>query len=374
MKKRITVLLMAGLLAITFASYVSASELYEDSACNVFVSGDQASLPEDKFFSGFAAGKSVDMKDADAVGSVLMAGQDVKASDSEVSESMYVAGNNVSVEDTKVLGNVFAAGSEVSLTDGFSANAVYAAAQNFTFDGEANCLLVGAGSVTIGGVIDGDVTIDSDNITIKDGTVINGTLIVNSSKEPDIPEDVEVGKYTFNKVEPDSDSISSLSIGARILKKITSGLYWIVAMAAFGMLLCWLFDRHLSTAANYIKNRTAPMVVSGVLAWLCIPVAALLLCISYILAPIAGMLTLAYVLLLCEGLAFTGASLSRIIFPNMNVFLSALICIAALEVVRLIPVIGMLVGIAADMYLLGYVIQSLWLHRLQKSNASGEES
>ena len=50
----------------------------------------------------------------------------------------------------------------------------------------------------------------------------------------------------------------------------------------------------------------------------------------------------------------------------MNVFLSALIGIAALEIIRLVPVIGVLVGIAADMYLLGYVIQCLWLNRKQK--------
>ena len=54
----------------------------------------------------------------------------------------------------------------------------------------------------------------------------------------------------------------------------------------------------------------------------------------------------------------------------MNVFLSALICIAALEVIRLVPFIGIIVGIAADMYLLGYVIQCLWLNRKQKAGAA----
>jgi hypothetical protein len=50
----------------------------------------------------------------------------------------------------------------------------------------------------------------------------------------------------------------------------------------------------------------------------------------------------------------------------MNVFLSALIGIGILEIVRIIPVLGTLVGIAADMYLIGYVIQKLWIGRLRK--------
>ena len=56
----------------------------------------------------------------------------------------------------------------------------------------------------------------------------------------------------------------------------------------------------------------------------------------------------------------------------MNVFLAALIGIAALEVIRMIPVIGFLVGAAADMYLLGYVVQSLWLNRKRKVTAPSE--
>ena len=371
MKKRITTLLMAGLLAIGFCTGVSATEISRDSAENVFASGDLVTLPT-AFFGGFAAGKEVEMKDAEAVGSVYMAGETVNIEDSIIDESLFVAGNSVEVKDTGIMGNVFAAGKSIKFSDKVHTNSVYAIGESVSFEGETSCLNLAGTTVIVDGKIDGDVNIDAQNVEISDDTVITGELIVNSSAEPEIPDDAEIGKFTYNKTTENEDSESSLSFGAKFLKKITSGIYWIVAMAAFGMLLCWLFDRHLETAANYIRNRTAPTIVSGILAWMCIPLAAILLCCSYILAPIAGMLSLAYVLLLCAGLAFAGASISRIVFPKMNVFLAALIGIAALEVIRMIPVIGFLVGAAADMYLLGYVVQSLWLNRKRKVTTPSE--
>ena len=369
MKKRLTALFVTGILTISMCMCVFAAgtEADTDSAGNMFVSGDSVSLDGESFFAGFAAGQSVDITDSDAEGSVFAAGQEVTIKDSSVSESMFIGGNNVNIDNTQIHGNIFAAGNSVKITDGCEANAVYAAGNDITFEGETDFLALGGTNVSVNGTIDGDVTIDANNVDISDDTVITGTLTINSSTEPEISDEASIGKYEFNKVDADSNGIAKVSFGAMILKKITSGLYWIVAMAAFGMILCWLFDKHLTTAANYVKNRTAPLVLSGVIAWICIPIAALLMCISYILAPIAGMLMLAYVLLLCAGLAFAGASIGRLIFPKMNVFLAALIGIAALEVIRLIPFIGGLVGIAADMYLLGYVVQNLWLNRLRKT-------
>ncbi len=368
MKKRMTTLLMAGLLAICFTTGVAASEISEDSAGNIFASGDAVSLPESPFFGGFAVGKEVNVNGSEAEGALYIAGQKVNIKESVIKESLFAAGEELEIKDTQVSGNVFVAGKTLDMDD-LSSNSVYAIGESVSFEGKTNYLCASGTTVVVDGTVNGDATITADNVIIKDDAVITGELSISSSQDPDVSDDAEVGQLTYNKID-NTEAEPTLSLGARILKKITSGLYWIVAMGAFGMLLCWLFDKHLSTAANYIKNRTAPMVVSGILGWMCIPLAALLLCCSYILAPIAGMLTLAYVLLLCAGLAFAGASLARIIFPNMNVFLSALICIAALEVIRLVPFIGIIVGIAADMYLLGYVIQCLWLNRKQKAGAA----
>jgi hypothetical protein len=51
----------------------------------------------------------------------------------------------------------------------------------------------------------------------------------------------------------------------------------------------------------------------------------------------------------------------------MNVFLAAAIGIAVLEILKLIPVLGVIVAIVADMYLLAYAIQYVWCNRLRRN-------
>ena len=355
---------MTGLLAICMCVPAMADDWDIDSAGNVLASGDFVTLPQSGMFSAFAAGQNVDLSDSEADGSVFAAGQQVTASGATIGESLFVGGNSISLNNVKVKGNIYVGGNSVGIIGNSEANGVYAAGNSVTFEGSARAVHLAGTTVSLKGTIDGDVTIDADNIDIADGTEITGELKIRSAKEPKIPDGVETGGYTYEEVS--DNTTVAVSIGAKILKKITKTIYWVVAMAAFGMLLCWLFGDHLRRAGDYIRNRTTPMVVSGILGWLCIPVAVILLLCSYILAPIGGMLLLVYVLLLCAGLAFAGASIARLVFPNMNVFLSALIGIAVLEVAAMIPVLGALVAIAADMYLIGYVIQVLWLNRLRK--------
>lgn len=363
---------MAGILSIGFALPVMASDVSEDSAGNVFASGDNVTLPGVTPFGVFAAGQNIDIDDLIASGSMFTAGQKVSISGTKTDESLFAAGNEVTLNNVDVHGNVFAAGNNVSILGDSSANGVYAVASNFTFEGATLCLNVAAGHVVITGVVDGDVTISGETVEIGEAAIITGKLTVQSSNEPTIPDSAEIGDYSFEQSEKnneeDEDS-SSPGLFSRMFKKFTSCLYWIVAMAAFGMLLCWLFNDHIVEASVMIREKTAPMIITGVVAWMCIPIACILLCISMILAPTGGMLGLAYVLFLCAGLTFAGCSIARIVLPKMNIFLSSLIGVAVLEAVRVIPVIGTLVGIAADMYMLGYVIQHLWTKRLRKKES-----
>ncbi len=372
MKKKIITLLMAGLLAVSVCVPVMAMESEEDSAGNVLASGDLVTLPTSPFFSAFAAGNTVDIGNAECEGSVAAAGQQINAAGASIGESLYVAGNNVTLNNVDIVGNIFAAGNAISIIGESEANGVYAVGSSVKFDGETNALCAAAGKVSVSGTIYGDVNIEAEDVEIGEDTVITGTLKVTSTKEPEIPDSAEIGEYTFdqaNKAELEADKAKETAgIGAMILNKIGTCFFWIVAMAAFGMILCWLFEKHLESAKEYIKNRTSAMVVTGIVGWICIPIAVLILCCTCIFAPIGGLLLLAYILLLCAGLAFAGASLSRLVFPKMNKYLAALIGIAVLEAFRMVPVLGPIIGIAADMYLIAYVIQTIWLNRAKKVN------
>lgn len=370
-KKRIAAIIMTALLVVCMCVPVFADDDI-DSAGNVFASGDTVSLPSIPFFSGFAAGKTVGITGADAKGSVMAAGQDVSVIESVISESLYVAGNNVTVGNTAVNGNLYAAGANVIISDGSKANGVYAAGTSVVFEGTTNGFFAAGTKVTLSGVVNGDAVLEGENVEISDNAVVTGKLTVKSQKDPEISEDAQINEYDYDIITEDeqetSEGISKVGIMSAFAKKFTSCLYWVVAMAAFGMLLVWLFNDDLDNALKNMKEKPGAMIGCGIVSWLCIPIVIITLCCSYILAPIAGMMTLAYVLVLCAGLAFTGASLARLVFPKMNPFLSALIGIAVLEILRAIPVLGFIIGIAADMYLLGYVVMNRWGKRLKKKH------
>ncbi|MCR5301983.1 MAG: hypothetical protein K6E49_06045 [Lachnospiraceae bacterium] len=374
MKKKITTIFTTVLLTALMCVPVFGSETETDSADNVFVSGDSVSLPGEEFFSGFACGSNVDIGSANAEGSVFAAGQQVTGSGSTIAESLYAAGNSVNLNNTEVTGNIYAAGNQVSIIGNSAGNGVYLAGNSITFEGEARYIAAAGSSVSISGTVDGDVFIAAESVDIVDGTVITGKLTVESSKEPDIPRGVEMGDYSFELSANDEDAGPVESFSDKLFGKVKSCLYWMIAMAGFGMILVWLFNPHLESAASYLKTRLVPLAVSGIVGWLCIPVAALIICCSYIFAPVGGLIFSAYVFLIWIGLAFAGASLSKLVFPKMNPFLSALIGIAALEALRVVPFIGTVIGIAADMYLIGYVIQRLWINRMKKKPAVSVEA
>ncbi len=365
--RKLITLFATMMMAVCMCVPAFAADL--DSAGNLFESGDSVSLPDVPFFGGIIVGQNISAEDTDAEGSVMMAGQSVGMNDGEVGESLYIAGNIISVDDTWVSGNIYIAGNNIVL-ENTESNGIYIAGNQITFDGVASALHAAGNKVTVKGTINGDAVIEADVVELDEDLKVTGSLTIKSVNEPVVPDNAPIKDFIYEPIsraeQQEGIGAVGLGIGARIIKKLRSGLYWIVAMAAFGMVLCWLADDHLTKASELVRTKPGVMIGCGIISWICIPVIAIALCFTYILAPVGGMLALLYVLLLCAGLAFAGASLVRIFLPDMNVFLSALIGIAVLEIVRQIPVIGIFVGIVADMYLLAYVVLTIWDNRLRK--------
>ncbi len=368
MNKKIMTVLITFLMMIGMCVPVFADDV--DTAGNIFEADDNVKIESGKYFSAFAAGQNVLIDDSECEGSVYEAGQEVSITYSVVGESLFIAGNNVTCKDTYVHGNIFAAGNNVVIGNGAEGNGVYIAGSTVNFDGEAKALCAAGGTVIISGNVDGDAYIEGQKVIVTDEAKITGDLKIASANKPEVSEKASIGDYEYEEVSEEDDGVSGVvgkpSIGTVIWGKIKSCAFWIVAMGAFGVLLCWLFNPHLEKAAELIRTRPGVMIGTGVTTWVCVPIAALILCISCVLAPVAGLLMMAYVLLLCAGLAFTGASLGRLFMPRMNIYLSSIIAIAILEIIRMIPVLGFLVGCVADMYLLAYVVLRIW--SLRKNN------
>ncbi len=389
-RKRTATVLLTLCLCLTmcvtaFSEEVARDEesYVRDSAGNMVWSGFDLTLPLDAVHTAFMIGKREAVKGTDIKGGLFSLGQDIEITDSRIGESAFLGAETVRLADTSVSGNIFAMGRKIDITG--ESNSVYAMGETVNFNGSAKCLDIGANSVFVGGTIDGDVSISSGaGVLIDPDTVITGRLNITGSVEPQIPESAQIGAYSFvQKVEEDDtedpderaevvddDEIREASekagkmagamAGALLIWRIFSFFFWIIAMSLMGMLLTWLFADQLKAAGESVKSSPGPALLRGVLAWLFTPVVAVLACLTIVLAPAGGLLLLFYLILICAGTCFTGASLGSLLFPKMNRFLSAFLCIAVLEILRQLPIIGTVIGILARMYLLSFVVKCLY--------------
>jgi hypothetical protein len=71
------------------------------------------------------------------------------------------------------------------------------------------------------------------------------------------------------------------------------------------------------------------------------------------------------------GCGFMGASVSKLAFPSLGRYVCALLGGAVVGLLRAIPYLGTLVALVAYVYLLGYVLQTIYLGLHKEGPATG---
>lgn len=367
-RKVITTIVLTCILCISMCMPLFAAKA--DSAGNIIESGEMVSLSDNPFFGAWVFGQDIAVNNAKAKGSVGAAGKTVTIDNSSIGETLYAAGETISLKDTDVHGNVYMAGNNVAVAEKTTCNGVYLAGNDVTFKGITNALNAAGKTVKVNGTVNGDASIKAEKVEVAPGTVVTGNLKISAQDEPTIPETARIGNYTFDKIE-DKEEASESRVSP-ISKKMIKTIYWIAAMVALGIVICWFFNEHLSRAAEYIKTRPGSFIGSGIGGFFLVPIVALLLCCTFVLAPVGVITLFFYGIFVFAGVSFAGASLPRLILPKLNVFLTTLLGVTILQGLRSLPYAGPVIGVLAGMYLLGYVIQYLWTKRLGRSKKQDE--
>lgn len=364
--KTIGLMLLTASISISMASGVYAEDISEekDSAGNVFVT--DKTIDGGSYLSGFGAGRNVTFTNAEAEDSICLAGMNVKAEDCSVGGSVYMAGYNIDLSGVDIDGNIITAGNEITIDENTSSKGVIACGSVINFDGETDAMHVSGGKIIINGVINGDADIAAETVVFGENAEVKGTLNVSSKNEPSISSD-KVGELKYEKVESsDVQEVQEKSAGSKILDEVKSAIYWVIAMCIVALIMCLLIPSRLDEAAIMVKVRTGAMLGSGAVTLFAFPIAAILVCITFIGLPLGFISIAVYALALALGVTFAGASLGRLVFPQLNPVLASICSVAILEVIRKIPYLGMLVSLAAAIYTLGFLIQILWNSRLRK--------
>lgn len=378
--KKFFVMMLSSIIICSMLSTVALADSAEtnnsvdnvytsDTAGNVFSAGTVANVNNEDALDIFAAGNSVNVTKSNVGGNIFAAGNQVGISEIDGNASLFMAGNVVSISNYSANGNIFAVGNQIAVNDA-SAASIKAAASVLNVQGNFNSVALSGENISFDGYVDGDVTLEGNTVSISDDSVVTGKLIVKAPVEP-ILGNAQIGEYVYEEItEAEADLEQGkvkVNIFGRALNKLAGRVYWIIALAIVGLLLSLFFGPALDEAKDMISERTSSMIVGGVIAWVAVPVAVILLFITVVGAPAGAFLLLGYIFMIAVGTSFTGASVGRLVLHNMNKYIASIIGIAVLVVINIIPIIGFLTSIAADMYLLGYVIQKISMNMNKKN-------
>lgn len=361
----IVTLMICAFILVIGTALVTADNAgeYKDSSGNVFFGGESAAIDGGVMFGGYGAGKDLKVKGAKSQDALALAGMDINIADTKAGGSLYLAGMNIAVKNTQAEGNMFSAASEVTVDNATTCNGAYLTGQTIQFDGKAKALNISAESASFNGNVQGDSTIEAENVVIGSEAVVSGTLKIESSKKPEIADGAKIGDL---KVKIVKEAAGKPTIGQRIMDGVLSSIYWAVAMILLGLLLMWIGRGHIENASVMVKERKGAMLGSGAVALIVAPFAVVFCLVTIIGAPAGLFLGLLYVLALISATAFTGASLGPVVFKKMSPVPAGIIGIIIIAVLKELPYLGALVSIAAAIYTLGYIVQAINLKNKER--------
>lgn len=403
LKKVVTFTTVALLTAVVTISNTYASDeiTTKDSSGNLFCAGQMVSVNSET--SGevenelFAAGMEIYADNLNVNGSIFTAGQNVSCQGTKVGGSIFAAGNNVSI-DAEANNNIWVAGNSISFGKDSVVKGLHAAGNNIIVNGKYDAVAIAGSLVTFNAEVAGDVSIEAEKVVFGENAKIGGNLVITSKEDPGASDYVE-GTYEFkqlvkedNAAEGNTDSGVVKSVGkaagkaaffAVLLKKIKKAVLGLFKYAILAVVLAVLFKKNLADSYEFSTKRPASFWGFGALALLFFPIVAIVLCITVIGAPLAGLAGAIYVLAICMSTVFAFASLAKeLIFTHtskrLHPIAECVIAVLPAAIIRVIPVVGGIVGFACAIYTMGYVClaiaDTISANIGSKKNAATEET
>lgn len=270
------------------------------------------------------------------------------------SEYLLSAGNNIEINGT-VKNDGFVFGNVVN----FNENSII-----------ERDLLVLASNVTISGTIKKDVTIYASTVTIN-GNIEN----VNIKANEIIIENANINNLSYNEdavIEVKDSQVNTTNLTEKLQSEVTiqdqimnfiynlGGI--LVIFLALYLLAPKLFKKIENNNANITVLNVFSMFGFGTLSLILIPVIFILLLTITFCIPLAILLLILYVLAIWLSSIFTGYLLGYVIWTKLmkkenNPLLIGLIGIVVLNLLGIIPYIGILITVISVMIGMGIILQ-----------------
>ncbi len=198
--------------------------------------------------------------------------------------------------------------------------------------------------ITISGDIGGNVTVESESLTILPSTAISGDLNYTGPEEADINDMSSIkGDIIYNqKIKPQKSYLDSIK-----------GSVWsILPLLLIGFLIIYFMPGFIERTDKIIRTRTLASIISGITGLIIIPIVSILMIITIIGIPISLMILALYIMGLYISKIFIGITLGQYILKisgrkKQTKYLCLIVGLVSLELLFMIPFISCLAKLIA---------------------------
>ncbi len=361
-KAQARIALLFALIALALTALPTTSFAGTDTAGNVLateVDSNPSGVEGDLYW----AGQSLNLDDASIGRDIIAAGDTLSIRDCTAGGAVRLAARTIDISKTAIDGSVTVAGQHVVLNTGSAANCFYAMGETVALRGSAKSAALAGSTVTIDGIVDGDVEVWADKLILGKNAHITGTVNAHVSEDPERAAGAEVGALKIDRTENEDTSTINDVIGGIVAAALST--------CFVALLLELVFPRATASAAGMLHQRPTPLWVSGLLGTIAIVPAVLLLIISIAGLSLAGTLLCGVIGIALVSTAFAGCAIARMVGHNQNRYAMAAVGGIAAGALTGLPLIGDFVSGVAFVFMLGYVIQIIWRNaRLKPQQAA----
>jgi cytoskeletal protein CcmA (bactofilin family) len=321
----------------------------------------------------YAAAQTVTV-DGDVAGDVVCAGQTVVINGA-VGGDVLCAAQTITINGA-VGGNVRSAAQTITVHTSVARNVTVAAqtlvldsaskvggdlavgAQSVTVDGPvAHDMYVGANSLQIGAEVAGNVTAQVQSLDIGNQGRVNGGVNYTSSNTLTIDAAKVHGGVTRHSLPaPKPEQIW--------LARLAMMVYWLVAMLVIALGAIWLLPRMVQSVSATMLGRREASLGWGALALVATPLVLLLLAVSVVGVPLAIIVGTLWGFVLMSSAVWAGVAFGTVVLRQEGktrgeLMLAALAGIPLVMILSWVPILGVVVRIAAAAWSLGGIMLTL---------------
>lgn len=283
-----------------------------------------------------------------------------------VNGNVRVAGNTINI-NSDVARNVMAFGASIIVSNNASIGwGMLTAGATGEIRGSIGRNLHGAlASAVIAGEIGGDVKLqiddrakkdkkDSSNLNIADSAIIGGGVSYTAANEAKVASGASiVGEVTHNlpKIKTSKEDLRALWGIAKI--------YSIFSALIIGLVIISLWRDEVKKMIDLMLKKTGSSIGWGAVIMFLTPIIAILLLITLIGIPLAGLLMLAWIIALWTSKIFVGILIGRNILEKIwtkqknSMMWAMIIGITVTQIIFSVPIIGWLLALVATWWGLG---------------------